>query len=905
MLTKPFRSLVMASTICIFAVAGCKKPAETPFKEPPVLVVSAPAGQLPTGVAPTAYRLDMITDPAMDEFSGQVEIDIKLDAPHARIWLHSIDQEVESSKVRLPDGTEMDAKFTRSRTEGGVSRLDFPTPIPVGNATLLIDYRAPYNFNLAGLYKATQNDRPYLATQMESIDARRMVPSFDEPRFKTPWTVTVTVPAGNQVIANGALQSASTLENGMIRHEFATTRAIQSYLLALAVGPYDLRDGGALPSNEIRPQAVPLRGFAPAGKGDQLQQALDATEAMVAWQETYFDYPYPYGKLDLIAVPDFAYGAMENAGAIIYREGALLMNERTSLARKRGILTTHAHELGHQWFGNLVTPKWWDDIWLNEAFATWISYKTMDAVYPDTGFDLAPQRAAIGVMGSDSLITARQIRNPIERNSDINDAFDGITYRKGGGVLSMFETYLGEEQFRAGIRLHMRRYEDGVADVNDFMASLAEGSGDASVVESFKSFIFQPGIPYINATLSCPSVDAGLITVTQSRYAPLGSAIDTEASMWTVPFAIRMSGANGDRTIRQMLTEKTTEIALDGGCPDWIMPNAGGTGYWRFNTSEAGWQSLLASYAELSAGEQLVFADSITAGFAAGQIPANVLLDALSVNAGGSWSAASDPLGNLQGYMNALPDEDAKDDLRDFVMEIYAERYSVLSASPDEALSQGEVLLKNNLSATLLQVGRLDSERARFARAAQAYVGMDGAPDPDALAPADLASAIAIAAEDGDSRFYRAALAFAKTNENQRERRSILTILASNVSEADTLDLMTQVQTSEFKGQEAWFVMLYAVRNERARDAAWALFKTDFTAIIARAPEIRKPQTVTIVRSFCEPQAIDEAVAFFEANGELIAGYELKLAQATESARLCASFRAAKSAELADALKNR
>ena len=232
---------------------------------------------------------------------------------------------------------------------------------------------------------------------------------------------------------------------------------------------------------------------------------MDITDEMLTWQEAYFDYPYPYGKLDLIAVPDFAYGAMENAGAIIYRESALLMNERTTLGRKRGILTTHAHELGHQWFGNLVTPIWWDDIWLNEAFATWISYKTMDAVYPDTGFDLAPQRAAIGVMGADSLKTARQIRNPIDNNGDILSAFDGITYRKGGGVLSMFETYLGEDNFREGMRIHMRRFEDGVADVNDFMASLAEGSGNDNVVESFKSFILQPGIPYLNVALTCPA----------------------------------------------------------------------------------------------------------------------------------------------------------------------------------------------------------------------------------------------------------------------------------------------------------------------------------------------------------------------------------------------------------------
>jgi len=341
---------------------------------------------------------------------------------------------------------------------------------------------------------------------------------------------------------------------------------------------------------------------------------------------------------------------MENAGAIIYRESALLINDRTSLGRKRSIMTIHAHELGHQWFGNLVTPKWWNDIWLNEAFATWISYKTMDAVYPDSGFDLAPQRAAIGVMGSDSLLNARQIRNPITRNADILDAFDGITYRKGGGVLSMFENFLGEDAFRDGMRLHMRRFEDGVADVDDFMKSLADGSKNPDVVDSFKSFILQPGIPYLNVNFSCPTPDAGLISITQSRYARLGSEIDADGQSWTVPFAIRLSDANGERTIRQMLSDKTTEIALDGGCPDWIMPNAGGTGYWRFTLDEPTWGSLLANYEILSEGEQLSFADSVTAAFAAGEISAEMLLQVIKANANGYWGAASDPLGNLQGY---------------------------------------------------------------------------------------------------------------------------------------------------------------------------------------------------------------------------------------------------------------
>lgn len=905
MLTKTFRSYLIAGTAGVFLLSACTRGGEedvtfTPV--PPVLQEAPPAGQLPDGVTPTAYRLNLFTDPAQDEFTGRVEIDVTLDDAHARIWLHSLDQRISSVIGRLPDGTELPATFTRSKAEGGVSRIDFETPMPEGNGTLVLDYMAPYNFGLAGLYKAEQADRPYLATQMEPIDARRMVPSFDEPRFKTPWTLTVTTTPGNQVIANGALKAQSSLNDGNVQFEFATTRAIQSYLVALAVGPYDLRDGGVLPPNSIRPQAVPFRGFAPAGKGDQLEEAMAITDEMVTWQEAYFDYPYPYGKLDLIAVPDFAYGAMENAGAIIYRESALLINERTSLGRKRAIMTTHAHELGHQWFGNLVTPRWWNDIWLNEAFATWISYKTMDAVYPDTGFDLAPQRAAIGVMGSDSLISARQIRNPITRNADILDAFDGITYRKGGGVLSMFENFLGEEAFRDGMRLHMRRFEDGVADVNDFMTSLADGSKNPGVVESFNSFILQPGTPYLDVTFACPAEDAGLISISQSRYAPLGSEIVPDSQSWTIPFALKTNGANGERIVREMFSEPTLEVPLDGGCPDYVMPNAGGSGYWRFNLNDAAWQSLIANYQDLSAGEQLSFADSATAAFAAGNMSAATVLEAIEVNANGDWGAARDPLSNLGSYMDALQTDAAREAMRDFVMTAYGPRWSDLTERPSEELSQGDQLLKTALNARLLTIGRMPEERARLADAAAAYVGVINDPDPNAVAPDMVVTAISIAAESGDGAFYQAALNFAQASSNQRERRSILNALARKASETDMLALMDLVQTDAFQGQEAWSVFLAATENKTAGAAAWEKFKTDFDAILARTPEIRKPQTAAVVSDFCETDLIEDAIAFIESKADLIPGYERRLAQASESARLCAAFRAEKADELATAL---
>ena len=750
-------------------------------------VSEIPTGQLPEGVTPIAYRIDLRTDPTADTFSGTVEIDVALEADTNSIYLHALDQTVSSVEALTSDGTSITGSAEQGLADGGVTRLTFQDVLSAGQVTVSITYTAPFNLGLAGLYKASQGGKDYLATQMEPIDARRAFPSFDEPRFKTPWTLTVTAPEGNAVIANGAETVSTVQADGWVKHEFATTRPIQSYLVALAVGPYDLFENNPIPGNAIRPETVPLRSFAASGKADQLETSHDATFEMLRIQEEYFNYPYPYGKLDLIAAPDFAYGAMENAGAIIYREAALLINERTSLGQKRGALTTHAHELAHQWFGNLVTPKWWNDIWLNEAFATWMSYKTMHAYDPDGGFDRSPIQRGIGAMGADSLASARQIRNPINANGDILSAFDGITYSKGGHVLSMFENYLGEEAFRDGIRLHMTRFEDGVADVNDFMASLSEGSGNDDVVESFKSFIFQPGTPFLNVQMSCSPGNEKL-EIRQSRYAPLGSTIDPAAT-WQIPFAVTLG--YGDRTERvsDLLTESEQRVALPDGCPDWIMPNAGGAGYWRFTLSDGNWTALAENFDRLSGGEQMMFADSLNAAFRAGEVSAEAVLAGLAVTPSGEWDAASIALGRIGGLVDLLDEED-RPAMRAWIGETYANQWEYLNSRTAAGLSQGDILLREALYSLYVNTVQDPELRADIKTRADKYIGLGGERDQSALTASEVATAIRVGVEEGGTEFFDAALIYANETDNQRERRTIFNILAGTGSLEDVTPLL-------------------------------------------------------------------------------------------------------------------
>ena len=306
-----------------------------------------------------------------------------------------------------------------------------------------------------------------------------------------------------------------------------------------------------------RDRPLPLRGIAARGKGKKLAYALEHTEGILTSLENYFSLPYPYAKLDIIAVPDFDAGAMENAGAITYREQLLLFDDTSSIMSKRSYERVHAHELAHQWFGDLVTPYWWNDIWLNEAFATWMAYVSLENWKPGEGFRRDLNQRMITAMESDSMITARQVTQPVLTNHDIANAFDGITYSKGGGVINMIEGLLGREAFRKGVQSYMEKYSYGNASSADFFASLAAQSTElppAQVESAFRSFLDQPGLPLVETSILC-SASAVSVSLKQSRYLPLGSTGSTDGR-WEIPVCLRYAVQGESQRTCLLLTEQ-------------------------------------------------------------------------------------------------------------------------------------------------------------------------------------------------------------------------------------------------------------------------------------------------------------------------------------------------------------
>ena len=529
--------LLAASAAVLFAAcqpsADVKPAANTEpvnTASPKQALTKIPHAQLPDTVTPKSYRIDMMIDPQKDGMSGTVAIDVTVNESADRVWIHAKEMTVNSASIKYTNGSTTALTFNAvplADAPSGIAYLTADGNIPAGAGVITLEYETPYNQNLNSAYQVRRGDDAYIVTQFEPLGAREAFPSFDEPKFKVPFTLSISAPSDQVVYANTPKVSVADSADGWTKHSFEQTRPLPSYLVAFGVGPYDVVDFGEIPPNSVRKTPLKLRGLTAKGKGEKVKYALDGTEAILTALEEYFGTPYPYEKLDLIAAPDYAFGAMENPGAIVYREYLLLLDENAPLRQKRAYNGVHSHELAHQWFGNLVTPVWWEDIWLNEAFATWMGNKGTSLAYPDGNYDRNTLNNALGAMNIDTLSTTRKVREPLDRSENVMDQFDGITYRKGGGVLSMFESFVGEEAFQKGVRLHMKRYADDVATGDDFFQSIADGSGNPDVVDAMKSFVDQPGLPLVKAKIFSDQVKgAGVstgIVLGQSRYAPLGS----------------------------------------------------------------------------------------------------------------------------------------------------------------------------------------------------------------------------------------------------------------------------------------------------------------------------------------------------------------------------------------------
>ncbi|MFU8877500.1 MAG: M1 family metallopeptidase, partial [Wenzhouxiangellaceae bacterium] len=873
-------------------LAGCQTEdvAVQASADPVATIPPMPTGQLGQAVIPRHYTLDLTILPERDDFSGRVAIDVEIGEPSPVIWLHGRRLAVEEAWLEQ-GGTRIEADYAQA-DETGVARVELVALPEAGPATLNFVYQAPFDRSLEGLYKVVESDQAYAFTQFQATSARLAFPGFDEPAFKTPFEIHVTAEAGHEVITTTAEIGRTSVVGGLIRRSFEITPPLPTYLIAFAVGPLDVVEWDPVPANEVRDWPLPLRGVAARGKGGEIDYALANTARLVEVLERYFDYPMPYPKLDIIAVPDFAAGAMENVGAITYREQLLLLDENDSIGRKRAYASVHAHELAHMWFGNLVTPKWWDDIWLNESFATWMAAKAAEQAFPDFGFEDQGLGRSLGVMNADSLATARQVRQPIESNHDIANAFDGITYSKGGAMLSMFEAWLGEEAFREGVRLHMRRFEHSVADYRDFLESLAEGSGRPEVVEAFSSFLFQPGVPLLETTLACQDGQAS-VAISQSRYLPLGSQASREQH-WTLPLCLRFGAEDGQGRQCRLIDSQTAVIELDADfCPAWVMPNAGGNGYYRFALDGESWQALSENFAALEEAEARVMLDSMSAAFRSGDIAPEALLEAGRVLAANpARQVATAPIGDLALMHDRLArTEAAREGIAEYLRELYVERLESLGLAARDNDSADDSLLRSSLAGLLSGIGGHRPLIEQLDELADVYLE-DLEISASTLDPGLVGTAVRVAVERRDHDFAVALFERMLESTDATFRGRILGALGASEDPETGAMLRAHIADERLRDNEAFGIAFGQVGNEAQREALWQWSYEDgnLEALLARIPTWRKGAIVNLGAGFCSNARANELEQRFGQQVQQLEGGPRALAQTLERIRLCAAL---------------
>jgi alanyl aminopeptidase len=851
-------------------------------------------GRLPRTVTPLRYGLSLHIDPSAPRFSGVASIQVEVSEPTSYVVLHARDMNIHSAVVQA-GGLSFTATTSTRIARGGVQAeellLTLPRPLPEGQARIEITYDAPFAADLAGLYRVEEAGRSYAYSQFEVADARRAFPCFDEPGFKTPYEVTIEAPRGNVALSNSPEISAVEGQGGMVLHRFAASPPLPSYLVAFAVGDFDIV--------EWQKDPFPIRAITTKGRGNLTSLALEGATSLVAHLGEYFDIPYPYAKLDLVAVPDFAAGGMENPGLITFRDALLLLDaRRATAASRRAQAVVLAHELAHQWFGDLVTMEWWDDIWLNEGFATWAEAKVVDSYQPSFGATLEQIAGVQHVMDIDALKTARAVREPVRTKSEAEEAFDGLTYDKGAAVLRMIESWLGPDVFRRGVQRYLREHAWKNARAADLFHSL-EFVSTQKVGQLAGGFLDQTGVPEVVTSWTCGTSAGNKLELSQSEWRPLGDRREPRPG-WTLPVCIDSDVQKGRSCFtlgRELIVRE-----LGANCPAWVHPNADGAGYYRFVLDAGHLLALARASHSLSAADRLGMVSNAWAEVRQGAIPPLTITELLPLLDDETNRYVVDQIvATLQGLDGALVDDDVRPAFRLWTAARLSGHKAALGWEPSPREEDDRTAMRRSV---LWAMGEIAGDRKTLEEA-EAYAAR-WLRDPNAV-PADTAlAALPLASMNaGAPRLaeLRAAAEGAKTPEDRvLAIRSMGTFDDPAVLRA-AFDLSL---TPALKLSELRYLFGAAVGHRAARPVLLAWEKENWSKLNARlGGSFGRGMLVSVVGTLCTRAEREEAEAFFVPATREVEGIKRPLDEAIESAGLCVALREHGAAEIAKRFQRR
>lgn len=742
-----WRSTAMALVLGAAALPASGQPRQTP----------APAGRevLPATAAPVRQLISITPDIAGRTFRGQTRIEIDVPRPTDRIVLNALDLTLDRAVVAGREGAP-----ARITLDAGLQRatLAFDRPLTTGRHTLLIDYAGKIGDSAAGLFAApyTQNGqrKTMLATQMEPGDARRLAPMWDEPAIKTIWEMEAVVPAALDVVSNMPVAATAQAPGGLKRVRFEASPKMSSYLLFLGVGEFD--------RISTRTAGTEMGVIAKRGDGEKGRYALESAGQVTGYFNDYFGTAFPLPKLDHIAVPGAGgFGAMENWGAVLYFEPYLLLDPAISTQSDRqNIYEVVAHETAHQWFGNLVTMGWWNDLWLNEGFASWMETKTTDRFNPEWKVWLQASGGREGAMSLDARSTTHPIVQTVNNIEQANLAFDTITYQKGQAVIRMLESYIGEDPFRAGVRAYMKRHAYGNTETSDLWRELDRAAPATPVSAIARDFTTQPGVPLITVEGVTCQGGRSVVRLRQGRFGV--DAASKRPLIWRTPVVVSTVGGSGQG---RAVLQGSGQVTVPGCGP--VVVNAGQTGYFRTAYPDAEFTRLKSDFRRLAEADQLgLLQDSAALGRAGYSSFARFLDLTREVNASSDpllQSTVVSSLTNLDGLYQPGPERDR---FRAYARGVIAPIFARIGWNARPGESDNLASLRTTLIGAL---SRLDDPaviaeaRRRYAAGdtpapiRRAVIGVVGA-HADAATWEDLRAKAAAAASPAEQRLYLNAL---------------------------------------------------------------------------------------------------------------------------------------------------
>jgi puromycin-sensitive aminopeptidase len=861
------------------------------------LVLSAAPGfaqRLPDGVVPEHYDITVEPNLAAATFGGVEKIRVRIDESTTAIVLNAA--EITFDRVGVTaGGRTQDAVVTADAAREQVT-FRVRQPIPAGTADIHIEYRGILNDQLRGLYLSRANNRRYAVTQLEATDARRMFPSFDEPAFKATFSLVAIVDDGDQAISNGAVLSDEPGPRpGKRTVRFDTTPRMSTYLVALAVGDFECISGAA--------DGTPVRICSTPDKKGLTGFALEAAQEILRYYNRYYSVPYPFKKLDVVAVPDFAAGAMENVGAIFYRESYLLADPKdASTAVKKDVATVLAHEIAHQWFGDLVTMQWWDDIWLNEGFANWMESKPIKAWQPDWHIELGEVQSNQQAMSLDALRSTRAIRAKASTPAEINELFDAIAYQKGAAVIRMVEQWIGEEAFRRGVNAYIDKFKYGNARAEDFWSTVARTAGKP-VDQVMRSFVDQPGVPIVSVKVSC-SGRAGSVSVSQDRYVREGSG-PAGPQVWSIPVCIKTS--SGTTTCR-VVSEKSSAIALDS-CPAWVMPNAGARGYYRMGFAPDMLRAIAPDVQSLEPAERIALLDDTWALVRAGRHDVGAFLDLAS-----GFRTERNPavLGTLAGTLGfiseALTSDSTRAAYRAWVSGLFKPSLQGMGWTPAQSEPDGVSTTRATLIGTL---GGIARDREVLAKARDlveqelARPGAVGAELVNVVVPlAALSDERRAPGAEPRATLYDKYLERGRAAADPEEKYRYLNALAAFGDSELVRRTMDLILGPDVRSQDAKIFIAAMLANTETQHLAWELLQARWDEVQKKTGEfVGNTVVVGALSAFCDARTLGEVKQFFSAHR--VPDAERTLQQSIERIGSCAALSKAQSGRLAEWLTAR